>query len=81
MSEFAKANAAASETTASDRRARGGGVIDTLAKANGLVLAAQWGEAAEEHGGGVGGGSHERRWRFRVWVVRWREWGNHPRVN
>ena len=22
-----------------------------------------------------------QRWRFRVWVVRWREWGNHPRVN
>ena len=55
MSEFAKANAAASETTASDRRARGGGEIDTLAEASGAVLAAQWGEAAEEHGGGVGG--------------------------
>jgi hypothetical protein len=35
---------------ASDRRARGGGVIDTLAEANGSVLAAQWGEAAKEHG-------------------------------
>jgi hypothetical protein len=46
--------------TASDRRARGGGVLDTLAKANGSVLAAQWGEAAKEHGGGVGVGG--------VWV-------------
>ncbi len=46
-------NVAASKTTASDRRARGGGVIDTLAESNGAVLASQWGEAAEEHGGGV----------------------------
>ncbi len=38
-----KPNAAASETTASDRRARGGGVIDTLAEANGSVLAAHGG--------------------------------------
>ena len=30
--------------------------MDTLTKANGLVSAAQWGEAAEEHGGDVGGG-------------------------
>ena len=48
--EFAKGNVAASETTGSDRRARGGSVIDTLAKSNGAVLASQWGEAAEEHG-------------------------------
>ena len=51
--EFAKGNVAASETTASDRRARGGGVIDTLAESKGAVLASQWGEAAKEHGGGV----------------------------
>ena len=44
------------KTTASYRRARGGGVIDTLAKTNGLVLTAQWGDVAEEHGGDVGGG-------------------------
>ena len=84
VSEFAKANAAASETTASDRRARGGGEIDTLAEASGAVLAAKWGEAAEEHGGDVFGWwcvVCGQRWRFRVWVVRWREWGNHPRVN
>jgi hypothetical protein len=55
VSEFAKANAAASKTTASDRRARGGGEIDTLAEASGAVLAAKWGEAAEEHGGDVFG--------------------------
>jgi hypothetical protein len=35
-------------------------VIDTLAEANGSVLAAQWGEVAKEHGGDVGGGG--------VWV-------------
>ena len=49
--------------TASDRRARGDGVLDTLAKANGLVLAAQWGEAGGgrgTYGGDVGGGG--------VWV-------------
>ena len=34
---------------------RVGGEIDSLAEASGAVLAAQWGEAAEEHGGGVGG--------------------------
>ena len=51
--EFAKGNVTASETTASDRRARGGGVIDTLAESNGAVLASQWGMVAEEHGGGV----------------------------
>ena len=38
---YAKLNATASKTTTSDRRTRGGGVIDTLAKANRLVLAAQ----------------------------------------
>ena len=53
--EFMKGNIVASKTTASDRKARGGGVIDTLAEANGSVLAAQWGEAAEEHGGDVVG--------------------------
>ena len=46
-------NAAASEMTASDRRARGGGVIDTLTESNGEVLASQWEEAAKEHGRGV----------------------------
>ena len=51
--EFTKGNVAASETTASDRRARGGGVIDTLAESNGAVLASQWEEAAKEHGRGV----------------------------
>jgi hypothetical protein len=39
--------------TASDRRARGGVVIDTLVKSNGAVLASWWCEAAKEHGGGV----------------------------
>ena len=38
---YAKLNATASKTTTSDRRTRGGGVIDTLAEANRLVLAAQ----------------------------------------
>jgi hypothetical protein len=57
---------------ASDRRARGVGVMDTLAEANGSVLAAQWGEAALEHGGGVGGvvcmrWVVERRFHARVW--------------
>ena len=56
----------------SDRRARAGGEMEVPTAANGAVVAAPWEEAAEEHGG---------RWRFRVWVVRWREWGNHPRVN
>ena len=51
--EFAKGNVTASETTASDRRARGRGVIDTLAESNGAVLESQWGEAAKEHGRGV----------------------------
>ncbi len=51
--EFTKGNIAASKTTASDRRARGGGVIDTLAESNGAVLASQWEEAAKEHGRGV----------------------------
>ncbi len=32
--EFAKGNVAASKTTTSDRRARGGGVIDTLTESN-----------------------------------------------
>ena len=39
--DYAKLSAAASETTASDRMARGGGVKDTLAEANESVLAAQ----------------------------------------
>ena len=47
MSDYAKLKAAASETTGSDRSARGGGVIDTLAKSNGAVLALQWEEAAK----------------------------------
>jgi hypothetical protein len=55
-SDYAKPNAAVSKTTASDGRTRGGGVIGTLAEANGSVLAAQWGEAAEEHGCDVVGG-------------------------
>ena len=42
-SDYVKPNAAASETTASDCRARGGGVIDTLAEANKSVLAANGG--------------------------------------
>jgi hypothetical protein len=50
------------QNNASDRRARGGDVIKTLAEANGAVLAEQWGEAANEHGGDVsgvvGGGSY-----------------------
>ena len=45
----------ASETTASDRRARGGGEIDGLAEANGAVLATPREEATEEHGGDVFG--------------------------
>ena len=49
-------NATVSETTASDHRAMGGGVIDTLAESNGAVLALRWGEAAKEHDGGVGVG-------------------------
>ena len=52
-SDYTMPNAAASETTASDRRARSGGVIDTLAELNGAVLALWWGEATKEHGGGV----------------------------
>ena len=51
--EFTKGNIAASEMTALDRRARGGGVIDTLAESNGAVLASQWEEATKEHGRGV----------------------------
>ena len=51
-SDYTMPNTATSETTASDRRARGGGggVIDTLAESNGAVLALQWEEAAKEHG-------------------------------
>ncbi len=45
MSDYAKLKAAASETTGSDRSARGGSVIDTLAESRGSVLGAQWGEA------------------------------------
>jgi hypothetical protein len=30
-------------------------VIDTIAEANGSILAAQWGEAVKEHGGVVVG--------------------------
>ncbi len=52
-SDYMKPNTAASKTMVSDRRARGGCVIDTLAESNGAVLALQWGEAAKEHGGGV----------------------------
>ena len=61
-SDYAKPNAAASKTTASDRRARGDGGIDTLTEANRSVLAAQCGEAAKEHGGDVFGWWTWRRW-------------------
>jgi hypothetical protein len=63
--EFAKGNVAASETTASDRRARGGGVIDTLAKANRSVLTAQWGRRPRNMVEVFGDG----------WGERWREGG------
>ena len=43
----------ASETTASDRRARAGGELNGVAEANGAELAALWEEAAKEHGGDV----------------------------
>ena len=47
--EYAKANAVASETMASDRMARAGGEIDGLEEANGAVLATPREEATEEH--------------------------------
>ena len=65
---------------ASDRRARGGGVIDTLAEANGSVLAAQWGEAAKEHGGDVFGWWPRAEMEVPRVCGGWREWENHPRV-
>ncbi len=43
----------ASETMASDRRARAGGEIDGLADANRAALATPREEAAEEHGDDV----------------------------
>lgn len=51
--EYAKPNAAASKTAASDCRARPGGELKALAEGNGAVSATPREEASDGHGGDV----------------------------